>query len=222
VDLVVLDMAGTTIEDLDSVNRSFREALEVAGLALPAAAINEVMGLPKPDAIRILLERAGRLDLAPRRDAIHADFVARMVRFYREDPSVREVAGASECFRRLRRHGIKVALNTGFHRAVADAALARLGWTGSPLIDATAASDEVPRGRPHPDMIRRLQEELGVADARRVAKVGDTPADIEEGLSAGCGLVIAVTGGTHTREQLARPGVAILGSVAELPALLGL
>src|SRR5262249_29494153 len=59
-----------------------------------------------------------------------------------------------------------------------------------------------PRGRPYPDMIRHLMDRLSIQDARKAAKTGDTRADLEEGANAGCGLVIGVTGGSPTREQL--------------------
>ena len=48
-------------------------------------------------------------------------------------------------------------------------------------------------------MILKAMRDLGVSDAGRVAKVGDTPSDLEEGTAAGCGLVVGVTGGSHTR-----------------------
>jgi phosphoglycolate phosphatase-like HAD superfamily hydrolase len=43
----------------------------------------------------------------------------------------------------------------------------------------------------------------GVTEAAAVAKVGDTPADLLEGQAAGCGRVIGITSGSHTREALA-------------------
>jgi phosphoglycolate phosphatase-like HAD superfamily hydrolase len=96
-----------------------------------------------------------------------------------------------------------------------------MGWGRAGLLDASVMSDEVARGRPHPDMIRLLMGRLGVADAAHVAKVGDTPADLEEGAGAGCGLVIGVTTGAHSREQLARfPHTHLVESVAAVPALL--
>jgi phosphonatase-like hydrolase len=224
LDLVVFDLAGTTVRDDDSVNRCLRSALAAAGLTVSAEAVNEVMGLPKPETLRILIERSPlRDDLRDRIGAIHADFVARMYRFYQEDPSVQEIPGASETFACLRRAGIRVAVDTGFSREIVDVLLGRLGWVERGLVDASVASDEVPRGRPHPDMIRRLMQQLQVEAPQAVAKVGDTPADLEEGRNAGCGLVIGVTEGTHTREQLAPfPHTHLIGSVAELPALLGL
>ena len=97
----------------------------------------------------------------------------------------------------------------------------RLGWHD--LIDASITSDEVPRGRPHPDMLGALMARTGVADPRRVAKVGDTPVDLEEGFNAGCGLNVGVTTGGNPHSVLERyPHTHILASVAELPRLLGL
>jgi phosphonatase-like hydrolase len=225
IELVVFDMAGTTVYDGDAVNASFRAALAAAGVEADSAAVNAVMGLPKPEAIRLLLEQFGRpRGVAPSADrlqAIHADFTRRMRDYYATSPAVREVPGAAAAFAALRRAGLKVALNTGFSRPIADVLLARLGWACPAVIDADVTSDEVPRGRPHPDMIRQLMARLGTTDARRVAKVGDTRADLEEGTNAGCGLVIGVTTGSFTAEQLqACPHSHIVGSVAEVPALL--
>jgi phosphonatase-like hydrolase len=224
IELVVFDMAGTTVNDEDAVSRCVREALGVAGLAVSAADVNRVMGLPKPVAISMLIEENGRsADLGPRLEAIHGDFVARSIAFYRTDPSVREVEGASSVFELLRRSGVRVALNTGFDRAITDVILGRLGWSGGGPIDATIASDEVERGRPHPEMIRELMRRFGVGKASRVAKVGDTPADLEEGTNAGCGLVIGVTSGSHSGEELASfPHTHLIESIRDLPPLMGL
>ncbi len=224
IELVVLDMAGTTVHDEDTVNRCVRDALGAAGLAVDPAAVNEVMGLPKPEAIAILVERSGRLgDLGDRLEAIHHDFVARSMAFYRTDPSVREITGATRVFEQLQRAGIRVALDTGFDRAVTRVILDRLSWSGNPLINATICSDEVPRGRPYPDMILELMRRMEVVDPRRIAKVGDTPADLEEGHNAGCGLIVGVTQGTHRRHELERhPHTHLIDTIADLPDLLGL
>ncbi len=224
IELVVFDMAGTTVNDEDSVTRCVQGALSPLGVEVGVADVNRVMGIPKPEALRILIEQSpGHDALLDRLDAIHRDFVARSIAFYRVDPSVREVPGAAETFRALKAANIKVALNTGFDRSITRTILDRLGWSASPLVDATISSDEVERGRPYPDMILSLMQQLGIGDPGKVAKVGDTPADLMEGQNAGCGLVIGVTAGTHTREQLEpHPHSHLIGSVRELPELLGL
>jgi phosphonatase-like hydrolase len=225
IELVVFDMAGTTVYDGDAVGSSFRATLAAWGFEADPASVNSVMGLPKPEAIRILLEqgskRRGPSPTTEQINAIHEDFTRRMRDYYATDPAVREIPGAAAVFAALRRAGIKVALNTGFFRPIADVLLTRLGWHCPAVIDADVTSDEVPRGRPQPDMIRALMTRLGIQDARRIAKVGDTRADLEEGSNAGCGLVIGVTTGSFTREQLrACPHTHILGSIVEVPALI--
>jgi phosphonatase-like hydrolase len=219
--LVVLDMAGTTVHDGEgAVNRCLRNALDAASIHVTPAAVNEVMGIPKPEALRILLTPyyQNPVDLAARVEAIHADFVQRMLRYYREDPEVVPIPGAERTFERLREAGIRVALDTGFSRDIADAILHRLGWQAR--IDASITSNEAPRGRPHPDMILALMARFDIKEGDSVAKVGDTPSDLQEGASAGCGWVIGVTEGSHTREQLAPyPHTHLIPSVAELPAL---
>jgi phosphonatase-like hydrolase len=135
--------------------------------------------------------------------AIYAVFLSQMVRYYEEDPRVREIPGATAVFRQLRARGVKTALDTGFSRPILDAIIHRLDWSHPELLDATVASDEVKQGRPHPDLIFEAMRRTGVAQASRVAKVGDTPADLLEGQAAGCQIIIGVTYGSHTRAQLA-------------------
>jgi phosphonatase-like hydrolase len=222
IELVVFDIAGTTVYDGNAVGNCFRATLAAAGLEVDPAAVKTVMGLPKPEAIRRLIE-ASPLSAALRErvSATHDDFVARMRHYYASDPTIQEVPGASATFAALRRAGIKCALDTGFSRAIASVLIDRLGWQDR--IDASVTSDEVPRGRPYPDMIHYLMEQFGITNAMRVAKVGDTPVDLEEGTNAACGMVIGVTQGSHTREQLARfPHTHLIDSVADLPRLVRL
>ena len=62
---------------------------------------------------------------------------------------------------------------------------------------------------------------FGITDPANVAKVGDTPADLLEGKNAGCGLIVGVTEGTHTRAQLEpHPHTHLIGSVRDLPGIL--
>jgi phosphonatase-like hydrolase len=218
-ELVVFDLAGTTVHDPGAVNRCFRAALSAAGVKVAVTDVNAVMGLPKPEAIRRLV--AGT-KLSERIAEIHHDFQARMVEFYRTDPEVAEIRGTTALFRKLGAGSIRVAVNTGFSRQIVTTLLDRLGWERDGLIQASVTSDEVAQGRPHPDMIFHLMRKLNVSNAAAVAKVGDTPADLEEGAAAGCGLVIGVTNGTHTREQLEPwPHTHLVQSVADVGALLG-
>ena len=220
-ELVVFDMAGTTVHDGDAVHRCLGAALAtVAGCETSRDAVNAVMGIQKPVAIRDLLRRYGRPGEAADGDLVgrvHDDFARRMLSHYRTDPSVREIDGASDVFRSLRAAGVRVGLDTGFDRTIAGAILERLGWTGGGLVDATVTADEVPAGRPAPHMIFRLMELTGVQRVAGVVKVGDTPSDLHEGHNAGCGRVVGVTGGSHTADELrSHPHTHLIGTVRDL------
>jgi phosphonatase-like hydrolase len=206
-ELVVFDMAGTTVHDEDFVNFAVIKGFADNGFDCSLAMINPLMGITKPVAIGMVLREAGdsRADDAAFIDQVHESFLRAMVEFYETSDNVREVDGAAECFSWLHERGIKVALDTGFSRPIADVILRRLGW-GSDQLDFTICSDEVANGRPAPDMIFEAMKHVGVESAAMVAKVGDTPSDIGQGVAAGCGWVVGVWEGTHTREQLLASG----------------
>jgi phosphonatase-like hydrolase len=215
-------MAGTTVRDDDAVNICLREAL-AKHVAVTRDDVNLVMGLPKPIAIGLLLESkltGGQAAPATLVDSIHDDFLARMLQHYRSAPGIEPMPHTLDTFSQLKEAGVSLALDTGFSRPIVDAILERLGWAETGLLDATVASDEVERGRPHADLALKAMRLTGVTDPKRVAKVGDTPSDLQEGTAAGCGLVIGVINGSHTRDQLlVHPHTHLIASLRELPAL---
>jgi phosphonatase-like hydrolase len=216
--LTVFDVAGTTVLDEDAVIDAVQSALAAARVDVPRSAIKAVMGMPKPAAIRRLLGAhapAPEREIDDRTRDIHAAFVRLVVDRYRRDPMIRPAPGAADVFRRLRDAGTQVVLDTGFSREVLDVLLARLGWDRN-VVDTTVTSDEVAAGRPHPDLIFRAMQLTGVPDAHDVAKIGDTPADIEEGRAAGCGLVVGVTYGTHSRAELEPFDVPLIDRLSDL------
>jgi len=222
-DLVILDLAGTTVRDVgDPVAACLlRTIREMIGLEVPLASAVRVMGIPKPKAIAALLEEGlgvAEPDVVSR---IHRGFVESMIEYYRGDPSVAEIVGTSEAFERMRRAGMKIGLNTGFSRDITTAIIERLGWDRAGLIDASVTSDEVVAGRPAPFMIHRAMALTGVVSCGRVVKVGDTPSDLWEGTNAGCGRVVGVCRGSHTRGQLAAcPHTDLIEDVSFLPEAL--
>ena len=204
--LVVFDVAGTTVFDGDIVIDAIDEALGLTGVRVDRNAIRALMGVPKPVAIRSLLVRyqADASEAAVGR--VHEAFLARVLDRYRSASGVREMDGAAAVFAALHERGIKVALDTGFSRPILDVLLHRLGWTVPGVIDCTVTSDEVAHGRPAGDLIWRAMQITHVADPLAVVKVGDTPADIASGRAAGCGAVVGVACGTHSRAELEQCG----------------
>ena len=224
VQLVVFDMAGTTVRDKGSVADAFMEAASQYGVQVPRGEVNKVMGFRKKEAIRILLDK---FYLEPVEDLdglienIHETFTRNMVSFYEQDQDLAPLPYAEKIFAWLKERGIKIALNTGFTRPITNAILHRLQWDNKDVIDMVISSDEVLEGRPHPYMIEAIMQQLQVADPAQVVKVGDTEVDVAEGRNAGCGLVVSVTTGAYTRKELEQYSPDnIIDSLAELPPLI--
>ncbi|RXK59353.1 HAD family hydrolase [Lacibacter luteus] len=222
--LVVFDMAGTTVYDKGDVADAFIRSLQQFGIEVPEPEVNKVMGWRKKDAIVLLLskyhpEKEKINDVLV--DQIHDVFIDNMVTFYERDEELKPMQDAEELFAWLKKKNIKVALNTGFTRRIADVILQKLGWNDEQLVDFVIASDEVTDGRPYPFMIEQLMQHAGVVNAADVVKVGDTEVDVLEGRNANCGLVVSVTTGAYTKEQLQnyKPD-HIIDSLNELPLLI--
>jgi phosphonatase-like hydrolase len=144
-----------------------------------------------------------------------------MVSFYSSSSEVEPLPGAEEIFKHLQDNGIAVALNSGFPRVIVDAIVDRMGWMDNGLINASIASDEVEMGRPYPLMINKLMNDLGVSSSAAVIKTGDTMVDIQEGRMAGCGLVIGITTGAYTHDELSEYAPDhIINNLLELKQLL--
>ncbi len=233
IELVVFDMAGTTVTDHHEVERCFAQAAAETGLFVTAERILAMQGLAKRYVFETLWkEQLGDLhhDVQSQVDVSYAAF-KRILENHYLTKGATPTEGCLETFAYLRERGIAIALTTGFYRIVTDIILDKLGWlaglndqrlgTADSLIQVSIASDEVERGRPYPQMIERAMNLLDVSNPRAVVNIGDTPSDLLSGRAAGVALNLGVTNGTHTLDQLdAYPHDYMLASLAELPALI--
>jgi len=216
LELVIFDMAGTTVRDDNQVPEAFTAALAQHGVAVSAAQINTLRGASKRQAIAALLPAGS--DLQARTDRVYASFRAQLAQ--RFTGTAREVPGAAAVFAELRGRGLRVALNTGFDRDTTRMLLDALGWDEK-MVDAIACGDEVAQGRPAPDLIHRCMQLTHVTNPDAAANLGDTVLDLRAGHAAGVRLNIGVLSGAHSRAQLAAAAhTHLLASVADLPALL--
>lgn len=219
IDLVLFDMAGTTVEDAGQVPAAFTAALQKHGLGVSEDMLRNVRGASKRDAIARLVAASisSPEEAEARTDTIYADFCRALEERFAAE--LRPVPGAQEAFRWLRERGIKVALNTGFDRAMTDLIVRTLRWTHD-TVDAVICGEDVPQGRPAPFLIFRAMEATGVTCVHRVVNVGDTTLDLQAGWNAGVAVNIGVLSGAHARERLEQaPHTDLLESVAALPDL---
>jgi phosphonatase-like hydrolase len=212
--LAVFDLAGTTVEDRGQVPDAFVAALASHGLHVTSTRLEALRGSSKRVALAELVPPGP--DHERRTAAVHADFQRELAARY-ESTGVREIAGATATFAWLRARGVRIALNTGFDRETTERLLARLGWL-TDTADAIVCADDVPRGRPAPDLILRAMERTDTPRADQVANVGDTALDLQAAHHAGVRWNIGVLSGAHGRGLLERaPHTHLIESVALLP-----
>ncbi|GAA2093850.1 phosphonatase-like hydrolase [Streptomyces albiaxialis] len=217
--LAVLDLAGTTVTDAGIVEDAFTHAVVREGVEEGGARhdrmmryVRDTMGESKITVFRHLFD--GDEETARRANSAFEEGYAQMVAAGRCAP----LPGAREAIEELRAQGCAVVLNTGFSPRTRDDLLASLGWTG--LADAVLSPADAGRGRPYPDMVLTALLRTGAPSVEAVAVVGDTPYDMRAGRAAGAGLVAGVlTGGQQAEDLRAAGADRVLGSVAELPAL---
>lgn len=221
VDLVVLDVAGTTVDEGGAVYRALAEAVLAGGGRLEDHELVRWMGADKRQAIRALTRAATGNEPDPASvERTYAGFRDRLLAGYAATPP-RPFPGVPEALETLRATGVRVALTTGFSADVAAPLLEALGWSVPGTVDALVCTDDVPAGRPAPYMVFRAMERTTACDVRRVAVVGDTPRDLEAGTNAGAGFVVGVATGAIDLAELGRHRhTHLLASVADLPALL--
>jgi phosphonatase-like hydrolase len=224
IKLVVFDIAGTTVKDKGHVADAFIKTFKEFGFKIPEDAVYNLMGYKKNEAIKILLEQhyPGAIGSTYKIvEKLHDVFVGEMINFYETDTLLEPMPEAEYVFSQLQAMDIRVALNTGFGKNITTVILKRLGWNRTKLIDFVISSDEVQYGRPSSLMIEAVMHAMGISNAAQVAKIGDTEVDIAEGRTAGCGLVVAVTTGAYTKEQLQQyyPDVIINNLKELLPIL---
>jgi phosphonatase-like hydrolase len=208
ITLAIFDMAGTTVDEDNVVYKTVHQVLTQAGYPLEFKTVLTIAaGKEKSQAIGdAIAHLTGQAAPEEEVKTIHRHFKEMLREAYRSH-TASPMPFAEDLFEHLQQADIRVVLNTGYDRPTADTLLTQLGWNDSALIDLTLTADDVSQGRPHPDMIQRAMQHFGINDSQRVAKTGDSIVDVEEGRNAGCGVVVGITTGAHTAEQLqsARP-----------------
>ena len=219
--LACLDMAGTTIRDDGLVEQAFTVAFAGQGVAPGTqdhermlAWVRKTMGQSRIEVFRMLLDGDERRARAA--NETFEEAYGLLV----DDGAVVPIPGAVEAIKALRTAGVKVALTTGFARSTQEAIVSALGWWSE--VDLVLSPADAGRGRPYPDLVLVAALRLGVEDVRRVAVVGDTPLDLIAGKRAGAGLLVGVLTGAGDRQALQAAGAShVIGSIGELPSLLG-
>ncbi|SIN71184.1 phosphonatase-like hydrolase [Algoriphagus halophilus] len=204
INMVIFDMAGTTVNEDNVVYKSLQKAINNLGhnFSLNTVLLNGG-GKEKLQAVKDIMKPAYSSQEELEKDAqiAFAEFLEILKKAY-ADLEVSTYEGTESLFKDLRSNDIKVVLNTGYNEKTATSLLDKLQWKEGETYDLLVTADDVQNSRPAPDMIFVAMEKMGIEDANKVAKIGDSIVDIEEGKSAGCGLTFGVTTGAQTASQL--------------------
>ncbi|MFV8345628.1 phosphonatase-like hydrolase [Flavobacterium sp. ZB4P13] len=216
IEMVVFDMAGTTINEQNIVYKSLHKSINKFGIDVSLELVLSIgAGKEKHQAIKDILAYLNNRD-PEKSELIFQDFKQLLDQEYLTS-TVIPIEGVEKVFNDLKKNGVKIVLNTGYSSKVANTLLEKLNWKKGEHYDALITADDVERGRPFPDMIIKAMQLFGIEDASKVLKAGDSAIDVEEGKNAKCGITIGVLSGAQTRQQLetAKPDY-ILDSVASL------
>lgn len=203
---VIFDWAGTTVDfGCFAPVEVFLSVFREAGIDVTYDEAREPMGMSKIDHIRTMLEMP-RIKSAwesqfngPSTEAdverLYASFeqllMAGLTQYTTPIPHVLEAVDA------LKEAGIRVGSTTGYTAemmAVVSGGAAEKGYAPEFIATADLVGG---KGRPHPYMVFENMKQLGLMSVKEVVKVGDTVADVLEGVHAGVISVGVIVGSSE-------------------------
>lgn len=190
---VILDWAGTVV---DYGSRAPVAALESvftqAGVPVTVAEARGSMGIAKRAHIRAILEiervraawvaQHGAEPSEADVDRLYAEFIPNQIQVLADYSEL--IPGVADAVGRMRSRGLEIGTTTGYNRAMLNYLLERAAAQGFAPRCALCPED-AGAGRPLPWMCLLAAIRLEVYPMAALVKIGDTPADIEEGRNAG-------------------------------------
>jgi phosphonoacetaldehyde hydrolase len=193
VKAVIFDWAGTTVDfGCCAPAAVFLEVFRRKGIKVSLEEARGPMGMHKRDHIRVMAEmpriaaqweaRYGRRPTEDDIDGMFSEFLPLQMDAISRHADV--IPGVIETVAGLRERGIKIGSTTGYNAEMMSVLVPEAKRAGYEP-DVTVCVSDVPAGRPAPWMALEAAKRLGVYPMRAIVKVGDTVADIHEGLNAG-------------------------------------
>jgi phosphonoacetaldehyde hydrolase len=192
VKAVIFDWAGTTVDfGCCAPAAVFIEVFRRKGIEVTLEQARGPMGMHKRDHIRILTQLepvaeqwSAKFGMRPAEEdveAMFAEFVPLQVKAISRHADI--IPGTIETIAALRERRLKIGSTTGYNAEMM-AVLTPLAAKAGYAPDCMVCVSDVEEGRPAPWMALEAARRLGVDDASQCVKVGDTVADIREGLNA--------------------------------------
>lgn len=190
---VILDWAGTIVDyGSRAPVAALQSVFSAAGIPVTVTEARESMGIAKKAHIRAILDIArvrgawaskhGAEAADQDVDKLYAAFVPSQIQVLANYSEL--IPGVARAVSRMRSRGLKIGTTTGYNRAMLDYLLERSAAQGF-IPDCALCPGDAGAGRPMPWMCYLAAIKLEVYPMAALVKIGDTPADIEEGRNAG-------------------------------------
>lgn len=203
ISCVIMDWAGTAVDFgcFAPLNAFLKVFSEEKGIDITYRQAREPMGLLKIDHIKAILNmpevnekfraRYGRDWNMEDVNEIYVSFEKHL--FASLSNFTTPIPGVLDTIKELRESGIKIGSTTGYTQAMMDVVRPGAAAKGY-VVDNLVTPDNLPAGRPAPYMIYKNMIDLAIPSVDNVVKVGDTIADIKEGVNAKVWSIGIITG----------------------------
>lgn len=203
ISCVIMDWAGTAVDFgcFAPLNAFLKVFSEEKGIDITYRQAREPMGLLKIDHIKAILnmpEVNEKFRARYGRDWNMEDINEMYVSFEKHlfaslSNFTIPIPGVLDTIKELRESGIKIGSTTGYTQAMMDVVRPGAAAKGY-VVDNLVTPDNLPAGRPAPYMIYKNMIDLAIPSVDNVVKVGDTIADIKEGINAKVWSIGIITG----------------------------
>ncbi|WP_324196840.1 HAD family phosphatase [Nocardia cyriacigeorgica] len=181
---VLWDMDGTLLDSEKLWDVAVRDLAVELGSRMTDELRRSLIGASGPNALRIVFTGLG-LDPEPAAMRAAGEFLERRVTELMAEP-IPWRPGAKDALAMVRAAGVPSALVTNTKRSLAELGLDTLGRE---YFDASVCGDEVPHGKPEPDVYLRAAELLGL-DPETCVAVEDSPTGVAAAEAAGCAVLV--------------------------------
>lgn len=192
IEAIIFDWAGTTVDyGCMAPLKAMQAAFAHSNIEVSLEEIRKPMGLAKLEHIKAVLVNLHK-DLNDEEIENIYDFFERniMTNLHEYTDLIPGILQVQEY---LRNRNIKIGSTTGYTKAMMNIVAYEANKKGY-RPDCIITPDQVTQGRPQPFMLQQNLLRLGINDISCVVKVGDTIADILEGVNAGCWSIGVIRG----------------------------
>ncbi len=207
VEAVVFDLDGVIIDSEEVWNDARRELTEQSGGAWKAEATRAMMGMSSLEWSRYMHDELG-VPMAP--EEISAAVVARLEEHYRSELPL--IPGARDAVVRLAERW-PLGLASSANPSIIELALREADLAD--CFRATVSSEEVPRGKPAPDVYLEAARRLAVEPAA-CAAVEDSSNGLRSAAAAGMAVIAIPNAAFPPDPDALALADAVLGSIGEL------